>query len=289
MSSSDDDQPDAKRQKTYDADGPVEDDKTARDKLREAGFDPDDVHTAAWSDTAFTFYPSDRYITPMTYFAIYDDLPMCRYLHFVRGAATTATTAEKGERWFPMHAAVDWENHELAKWLYLHGAKEDVWRRISGVYGNTFIRSGPKIQEWFILRGVMQTSDGQAHEARIKRVMLTRRQENNFDKNPCHLELIESYIPWCNDTLEELDRPFVKFHTFLMGTTTPGKASRQFGDRPTPHNRCLGSFRGILEHIGGYVLGNTKAINKEREHLRQFSQVVSNMTLGKSGKSIKST
>mmetsp|Transcript_22590 Transcript_22590/g.65013 ORF Transcript_22590/g.65013 Transcript_22590/m.65013 type:complete len:94 (-) Transcript_22590:84-365(-) len=82
---------------------------------------------------------------------------------------------------------------------------------------------------------------------------------------------------------------FVKFHTFLMGTTTPGKASRQFGDRPTPHNRCLGSFRGILEHIGGYVLGNTKAINKEREHLRQFSQVVSNMTLGKSGKSIKST
>lgn len=39
-------EPETKKQKTYDADGPVEDDKAAREKLREAGFDPDDVHTA---------------------------------------------------------------------------------------------------------------------------------------------------------------------------------------------------------------------------------------------------
>ena len=43
--SSDDDQPVAKKQKTYmyDADGPIEDDKSARAKLEEAGFDPDDA------------------------------------------------------------------------------------------------------------------------------------------------------------------------------------------------------------------------------------------------------
>ena len=29
-----------KRQKAYDADGPVEEDEAAREKLREAGFDP---------------------------------------------------------------------------------------------------------------------------------------------------------------------------------------------------------------------------------------------------------
>ena len=42
--SSDGDQRVAKKQKTYDADGPVEEDKTASEKLREAGFHPDDVH-----------------------------------------------------------------------------------------------------------------------------------------------------------------------------------------------------------------------------------------------------
>jgi len=58
-------QPLAKRQKTYNADGPVEDDKTAREKLRDAGFDPDDVHTAISVIGDYYFYDESN-VTPMT-------------------------------------------------------------------------------------------------------------------------------------------------------------------------------------------------------------------------------
>lgn len=73
--SSDDDKPVAKRQKTYEADGPIEDDKSARAKLKEAGFDPNDVHTAR-SVQIISRQHWDN-VTPMAYFASLGDLPMC--------------------------------------------------------------------------------------------------------------------------------------------------------------------------------------------------------------------
>ena len=282
-----DDQPAAKKQKTCDnADGPVEDDKTAREKLREAGFDPDDAHTArsepevekpeycgGWND-----------ITPMTHFAFHGDLPMCRYLHHVRGSVTSSTDGITF--WVPMYAALSRGHSDLAKWLYLHGAKNDVWRR-SGPH-NGFISQtvGTKTQHWFIERGVMQTSDGRTHEHHVRQVLLNAHQEDDFCYGNSiemrqHLDRIKSFLPWCAQTLEDLDQPFELLHTFLLGTASLHREDLKDGrdGASEPYNRCLGSFRGILEHIGGYVLGDSKNFAKKREVLRQFYQVLSNIKM----------
>ena len=113
---------------TSPADGPVEDDKTAREKLREAGFNPDDVHTArsdleapltrkARSPGSFAMIAVRvqkwNNITPMTYFAFHGDLPMCRYLHYVRNASTEMPAKKyladgywSGVTWYPLYAAI---------------------------------------------------------------------------------------------------------------------------------------------------------------------------------------
>lgn len=80
-------------EKTCEADGPIEDDKTAREKLLNVGFPPDDVHTGQ-SDLLDQLYSKWYNITPMTHFACLGDLPMCRYLYQVRGAVTTTLAEE---------------------------------------------------------------------------------------------------------------------------------------------------------------------------------------------------
>ena len=141
--SSGDDQPAAKRQKTYSADGPIEDDKTAREKLREAGFDPDDVHTARSGDRRL--YPSKN-ITPMVHFAYSGDLPMCRYLYHVRGASTTTATNDNRTDmtsaviWFPIYAAARSLHWHVVKWLYQHGAKDEMLKPLHySLYDRTVI------------------------------------------------------------------------------------------------------------------------------------------------------
>ena len=117
MSSVGGDQPAQKKRKTYNADGPVEDDKTAREKLKEAGFDPDDVHTARSDLTRPVNYISGwRDITPMAHFAFHGDLPMCQYLYHVQGALKTKAaqehrTSEMGKEgtapfWKPLYGVI---------------------------------------------------------------------------------------------------------------------------------------------------------------------------------------
>ena len=134
------DGPAPKRQKTARAgtsdaaaDGPIEDDKTAREKLREAGFDPDDVHTARSDMQISSTAPSGWYnITPMTHFAFHGDLPMCRYLYHVRGAVTTTAAQEhraepdRPVNYYPIYVAAYEYNFDIVKWLYQHGAKSEL-------------------------------------------------------------------------------------------------------------------------------------------------------------------
>lgn len=133
MSSDEDSQPVAKKQKTCDADGPVEDDESGRAKLKEAGFDPDDVHTARSGDSACTFGGAYANVTPMAYFASLGDLPMCRYLHHARDATTTAAAHEHrtspGEEvlFSPMYAAVRRRQRKTVEWLFNNGAKADAF------------------------------------------------------------------------------------------------------------------------------------------------------------------
>ena len=105
-------EPDRKRRRILDAGGTIEDDETARRKMRDAwvynnddevvGFDPDDV-----KKTRQQFMRNDDYemdedeVSPMGYFAEQGDLPMMRWL-YVNGADTRDVDVAV---WFPMYNA----------------------------------------------------------------------------------------------------------------------------------------------------------------------------------------
>ena len=271
MSSSDGDQPVAKRQKTYEADGfgPVEDDKTAREKLQEAGFDPDDVHTAR-SDLVPPLNPLGSWynITPMTHFSILGDLPMCRYLYHVRGASTTAPTddqrTEMGERtahgaptrfWFPMQAAVSRNKISVAKWLFCNGAKGDV-RRFNS-YSNTtpfawclslckrekgsedLTLRHPDLAKWFILNGALDDSDGNFDADALKSALIRvvdrlRQQWSGSDG------LQAFFLDWANGII----KPTESFHAFLLGTLREPECSS--GSSEALQSLCSEKPRNVL-------------------------------------------
>ena len=122
------------RRRLLDAGSPVEDDETARQKMRDAevyerggggigeydGFDPDN-----FGDVKCLGPFHDAAITPMGYFARIGDLPMMRWL-YVNGADTRDVDVPAN---FPMRMAAVHVRLEACKWLLLHGAGKDVKRR----------------------------------------------------------------------------------------------------------------------------------------------------------------
>ena len=169
-------EPDLKRRKLLDAGGPVEDDETARQKMRDAkvyergvrgtpgewvGFDPDNV-----SDIK-SYYSSRRLgseVKPMGYFAAEGDLPMMRWL-YVNGADTRYEDVAK---YFPMWLAAFGGHTEACKWLFEHGAANDIIRRLEGGHqdGHTplcvlFGKSQARdVSRWLILRGALCKDEG---------------------------------------------------------------------------------------------------------------------------------
>jgi hypothetical protein len=168
-------EPDPKKRRLLDAGGPIEDDETARQKMRDAevyerrnretrgeyvGFDPDNVRDVK------SYHPRDadarvsNAVTPMGYFAKKGDLPMMRWL-YVNGADTRD---EQLPTWYPMiSAAVNGHLH-VSKWLFQHGAAGDINRRSrSGVtpLSAIFHESGKReLSRWMILRGALCKDDG---------------------------------------------------------------------------------------------------------------------------------
>ena len=289
----DDDQPSAKRQKKYEADGfgPIEDDKTAREKLREAGFDPDDVHTGRSDlDKPPVVGGSWHNITPMTYFALCGDLPMCRYLHHVRGASTTIVAEENRTNpnadvfWFPMYAAVQKQNYLVAKWLFQEGAVKDlVCMHVRGHPSPikilftqvlaTEAKEATCLAKWFVTQGAIQFW----MQARVRTFCGNKEIATlGNDVGVHHLE-------WSGDLI----RSTSAFHLFLLGTLPAPQYSasalenaltEKTGDaevasllvqntlaagnettisnrlrRHPGNNECLGSHPGILKHIGDFV------------------------------------
>ena len=107
-------EPDLKRRRLLDAGGPVEDDETARQKMRDAevyrsnsddeftGFDPDNVADIKFfsgidDDDSYT-------VKPMGYFAQRGDLKMMRWL-YVNGADTRDEDVSVFHVYFPMMSA----------------------------------------------------------------------------------------------------------------------------------------------------------------------------------------
>ena len=232
-----DDQPAAKKQKTCDnADGPVEDDKTAREKLREAGFDPDDVHTAR-SDLVGKHWAGWSNITPMVYFARVGDLPMCRYLFHVRGATTTAPKEEHKTKphkvaLHPMHPAIIRKQIAIVKWLFNHGAKKDARTYNRSVSLNPFawclslkppnhksgqIRRHPDLAKWFILNGAMDDDDGNIDVNAIKSTLYYV----NFLESQWYGSdgILNLFLDWSDSFIKTNN----SFHVFLLGTAGPPK------------------------------------------------------------------
>ena len=132
--------PQPKRRRLLDAGGSIEDDETARRKMRDAfvyklgvngtngnydGFDPDNIgdikRLYLHAGTASTMHN----LSAMGYFARLGDLPMMRWL-YANGADTRD---EDVGYWFPMWLAVVNGNVEVCKWLFAHGAAGDIKRR----------------------------------------------------------------------------------------------------------------------------------------------------------------
>ena len=234
------DQPAAKRHKAYNADGPIEDDRTAREKLREAGFDPEDVHTGlsemedgVKNDHDLTMWVN---ITPMAYFASRGDLPMCRYLHHVRGAATTKVAeADRSEpnsdvMWFPLYIAAydaQREYFEVIKWLYRHGAKGDM---LTGSFESTtplstcfYSWDRPRCTEdsipeemvafvhWLVVNGELEREQERTTPGTVCRFLYELQRENDWMVVGVAKEL---FTKWLRDLLQPNDA----FHMFLLGT-----------------------------------------------------------------------
>jgi len=225
-------QPSAKRQKTYDADGPVEDDETARKKLRDAGFDPDDVHTAMsdvdrdTSSFAFdNFFKNMSNITPMAFFAYYGDLPMCRYLHHVRGAVTTTATDEHLSEpddevlFFPIYAAAYKLNFDIVKWLYRHGAKSEILKvegedsALSVCFEVDYqVSNGPDLTKWLVMEGVLEGEGNGNERITIGDLLHEVQRGSTYHDSPTYIP--NAFLGW----MEELVAPNNAFYTFLLGT-----------------------------------------------------------------------
>ena len=169
-------EPVLKRRRLLDAGGPIEDDETARQKMRDAevyergvdgvmgeyfGFDPDnvgDVKSFCGGQSAKVRHHVA--IKPMGHFAKEGDLPMMRWL-YVNGADTRDEDVSVG---FPMWVAVVFGEMEACKWLVRHGAARDVTRiNANGVTPLCGSFSEPHkrtLSRWLILNGALCKDGG---------------------------------------------------------------------------------------------------------------------------------
>ena len=177
-------EPGPKRRKLLDAGGPVEDDETARQKMRDAevyergvdgtfeeyvGFDPDNIGDVKSIDEEDEDTLDYNAITPMGYFAELGDLRMMRWL-YINGADTRDVEIQK---WFPMYVAAVNRQIEVCKWLFDHGAAKDIKRRtrlgehlgygpLQTAFGS-FMSSHRNLSRWLVLNGALCKDDGSGH------------------------------------------------------------------------------------------------------------------------------
>jgi hypothetical protein len=273
-------EPDPKRRRLLDAGGPVEDDETARQKMRNAAVGDlvDGVYTATGFDPGKGHgqrknYTMDYSLTPMGYFARFGDLPMMRWL-YVNGADTRDVDVAV---YFPMFVAAMNEHLDVCKWLFDHGAAKDVKRRThesSSFYPNgrsplyvAFGRSTQRdLSRWLILNGALCKDDdsGDLDNEMMKQVLGT-----NSRYHPIRFQqLLERklLLEWAND----FHRARVSFLLFLSGAlSAPQHAYRT--RRSSSPVRILSGKSEILEMIGDYV-GFVRG--REARIIRQLTELL---------------
>ena len=260
-------EPEPKRRRLLDAGGPIENDETARQKMRDAwvydndgeivGFDPDNVADIKSFSRA---YPCMNAIKPMGYFASEEDLPMMRWL-YVNGADTRD---EDAYCWFPMHVAANNGRTEACKWLFDHGAAGDIKKRtreskfysfhdgcrpLTVTFGTATAPSYRTLSRWLILRGALCKDDnsGKLDVERMRKDLDYR----YVNERELLLEWAKErglLLEWAN----ELHRARTSFLLFLLGALSCPKHAYRTRRSSSPA-RILSGQSGVLELIGDYT------------------------------------
>ena len=216
------------RRRLLNADGPIEEDEAARQKMRNAkvgtmtisrvhglstrtyaGFNPRNVQATATRDEKTSLK-----ISPMSYFARKGDLPMMRWL-YVNGA----DTRDKGmDFWFPMYAASFGGKNNACMWLHKHGAAEDVERQtllngLSPLKVSFDMFRFRELSRWLILEGALSKADEPG-------ILDIENMLNDINRWDCVLER-EMLLQWAKEKLETR----ISFLQFLNGTFSPPEYS----------------------------------------------------------------
>ena len=262
--------PEIKRRRLLDAGGPIEDDETARQKMRNArvyargvhgyvGFDPKNV-----ADVKSTKFSGTRDIKPMGYFAQEGDLPMMRWL-YVNGADTRD---EDMPVYFPMLLAARKGRMDLCKWLFDHGAAKDIKRRTITYFDSRPLRAAFgfsnqldfNLCKWFILNGAL-CKDDDSGELDVE----VMKRDLGVDI-PWRVEERKALLEWAND----LHRPRTSSLLFLSGALSRPKHTYSTR-RNVSHLQLLAGKSGTLELIGdfvGFVCG------REARIVRQLTEML---------------
>ena len=217
--------PELKRRRLLDAGGPIEDDETARQKMRDAevyerggdgalyeydGFDPDNVEDVKMLFSRFGVETSNsNAIRPMGYFARIGDLRMMRWL-YVNGADTRGSVDV--DYLFPMWSAARHGHLDVCKWLFQHGAAGDIKRRASTnrhtPFSVTFDESDKRnVGRWLILRGALCT-DGDTGDLDVGLMRDSLNRHNGSARERPEL------LKWAREHHQSRS----SFGVFLMGT-----------------------------------------------------------------------
>ena len=290
-------EPALKRRRLLNAGGPVEDDETARQKMRDAkvyergvdnaegeyvGFDPNNVGDVKSDYHRYdedSPYRDSNGIKPMDYFARKGDLKMMRWL-YVNGADTRYDDAAVG---FPMYEAACNYRLDICKWLFAHGAANDIKARTRNRGYNVF-RDSPlgdpidsntplNVAKWLILNGALCVDDDSGDlDIEIMRLDLGGAGEW------LPPEQVKALLEWAID----LHRARTSFLLFLSGALPPLQhvGLRQLWDTiqracspwlSVQPLRLLVGKPGVLELIGDYV-GIVRG--REARIIRQITEML---------------
>ena len=270
--------PGPKRRRLLDAGGPIEDDETARQKMRDAtvyargvdgtwleyaGFDPDNVADVKSVDKHNQDAFRESSITPMGYFAQRGDLPMMRWL-YVNGADTRDVEVMN---YFPMLMAALTLRVEVCKWLFDRGAAKDVKRRACGNYpGHLGFPHGRSpltlslgdgredLNRWLILNGAL-CKDDESGELDVE----IMRQDLGSKHRVDHVQKRKALLEWATD----LHRPRTSFLLFLSGACITRRSS-------SPARLLSGksdALELIFDYTGGIILGREAKIIRQLKEL----------------------
>ncbi|CAB9509388.1 Ankyrin Repeat Protein [Seminavis robusta] len=234
----------------------IEDEATARRKLEEAHFDPDDAVSAANPPFEPKGISSWTLITPMTHFCYYGDLPMCRYL-LSRGGLTTRSGREF---WFPMYAAAFRGNLDVCKWLFENGAQEEVRTANSDGHSPLSVCWGTRNKEriamrnWLLMNGAIQDEDGNIHETTLRslrpRYKKAKRRGSTTCKEGKWVYDHPHVLSWSQDVLKSRSN----FQLFLLGTYDKNRSASALTAQTelSPVQR-IGGCQGVLKCIAEFV------------------------------------